>query len=38
MVVQPFMFVDVGRDETLEPSSNIRIQRVAELSHLKEQK
>jgi hypothetical protein len=26
-VVQPFILVDVGQEETLEPSSNIKIQR-----------
>jgi hypothetical protein len=36
-VVQPFIFVDVGQDETLEPPSNIRIQRVVKLSHLKQE-
>ena len=36
-VHRTLIFVDVGQDETLEPSINIRILRVAELSHLKEE-
>jgi hypothetical protein len=36
-VHRTLIFVDVGQDETLEPSSNIRIQRVVEWSHLKQE-
>jgi hypothetical protein len=36
-VVQPFIFVEVGQDETLEPPSNIRIKRVVGLSHLNQE-